>query len=269
MGKVTKRDLWKVFINQLAIRGANNYERQQNAGFTQSMMPIIEKLYTDPEDKREAYSRHMEYFLTQDMVSAIPVGISTALEEENSKNEEFNPAVVNATKMALMGPLASLGDSLLNGTARPILASLAISFVTAGLGWIGPIFFVIGMSIISLGIRYLGVFEGYNQGTKFVELLAESDILDEITDMASIAAYMLVGGFIPGLVVVTTPITVGEGESVLVLQDVLNDLMPGLLGLIYTGIMYYLVQKKKVSATWLLFGTMLVGIVGVYIGVLG
>lgn len=269
MGKITRKDLWRVFINQLAIRGANNYERQQNAGFTQSMIPVIEKLYTDPEDKKEAYNRHMEYFLTQDMVTSIPIGIATALEEENARNEEFDPAVINATKMALMGPLASLGDSLLNGTARPILASLAISFVTAGLGWFGPIFFVLGMSFISLGVRYLGVFEGYKQGTKFVEMLAESDVLDEITDVASIAAYMLVGGFIPLLVNINTPITVGTGESVLVLQDILNDLMPGLLGLLYTGLMYYLVQKKKVSATVLLFGTMIVGILGVYIGVLG
>ena len=32
--KLTKKDLWKVFRGQLTIRGANNYERQQNAGFT-------------------------------------------------------------------------------------------------------------------------------------------------------------------------------------------------------------------------------------------
>ena len=28
--KLTKKDLWKVFRGQLTIRGANNYERQQN-----------------------------------------------------------------------------------------------------------------------------------------------------------------------------------------------------------------------------------------------
>ena len=105
MGKITRKDLWRVFINQLAIRGANNYELQQNAGFTQSMIPVIEKLYTDPEDKKEAYNRHMEYFLTQDMVTSIPIGIATALEEENARNEEFDPAVINTTKMALMRPM--------------------------------------------------------------------------------------------------------------------------------------------------------------------
>ena len=49
--KLTKKDLWKVFRGQLTIRGANNYERQQNAGFTQAMMPVIEKVY-DNEDRK-------------------------------------------------------------------------------------------------------------------------------------------------------------------------------------------------------------------------
>ena len=42
--KLTKKDLWKVFRGQLTIRGANNYERQQNAGFTQAMMRISGRL---------------------------------------------------------------------------------------------------------------------------------------------------------------------------------------------------------------------------------
>ena len=142
---LTKKDLWKVFWHQMTIRGANNYERQQNAGFTQALIPVIEKVYKTKEEKKAAYERHMEYFLTQDMVSAIPVGIAAAMEETNASNPEMDPSSINAVKTALMGPLAGLGDSLLNGTARPILASIGISFINAGLGWLGPIFFVLGM----------------------------------------------------------------------------------------------------------------------------
>lgn len=266
--KLEKKDLKKVFWNQMAIRGANNYERQQNAGFTQAMIPVIEKLYDNEEDKKEAYSRHMEYFLTNDITSAIPVGIAAAMEEMNANDEDFDPSSISAVKMALMGPLAGLGDSLLNGTARPILASLAISFVGAGLGWIGPLFFVLGMSIVSLGIRYLGVFQGYKKGIKLVESIANTGIIDKITDIASIAAYMIVGGFIPLLVEINTPIQIGSGESVLVLQEVLDGLAPGILGLLYTGLMYYFIQKRKTSAIPLIFITMIVGVLGVYAGIL-
>ena len=96
--KLTKKDLWKVFRGQLTIRGANNYERQQNAGFTQAMMPVIEKVYDNDEDKREAYERHMEYFLTNDITSAIPVGIAAAMEEMHANDPDMDPNAINAVK---------------------------------------------------------------------------------------------------------------------------------------------------------------------------
>ena len=92
---------------------------------------MIEKYYEDPEAKKEAYARHMEYFLTNDITSAIPVGVAAAMEERYATEGDIDPDSINAVKTALMGPLAGLGDSLLNGTARPILAGLAISFITS------------------------------------------------------------------------------------------------------------------------------------------
>ena len=267
--KLTKKDLWKVFRGQLTIRGANNYERQQNAGFTQAMMPVIEKVYDNDEDKREAYERPMEYFLTNDITSAIPVGIAAAMEEMHANDPDMDPNAINAVKTALMGPLAGLGDSLLNGTARPILASLAISLVHANLGWVGPIFFVIGMSIVSLGIRYLGVIQGYKQGIKLVEKINSSGLISKITDIAAIAAYTIVGGFIPALVVMNIPIEIKSGETVINIQKTLDGLMPGVLGLAYTFLMYYLVTKKKISAVKLIFFTMVFAILAVYAGILG
>lgn len=266
---LTKKDLKKVFWNQMTIRGTNNYERQQNGGFTQSMMPVIEKVYDTDEEKREAYERHLEYFLTQDMVSSIPVGIAAAMEEANANDEEMDPSSINAVKTALMGPLAGLGDSLLNGTARPILASIAISFVDGGLGWVGPIFFVLGMSFISLGVRYLGVFKGYKQGIKLVDKINSSGLIDKVTDIASIAAYTIVGGFIPALVYMNIPIEISSGDTVISIQKTLDGLMPGVLGLAYTYLMYYLITKKNVSAVKLIFITMIVAVVGVYAGILG
>ena len=247
--KLTKKDLWKVFRGQLTIRGANNYERQQDAGFTLAMMPGIEKDYDNDED--------------------IPVGIAAAMEEMHANDPDMDPNAINAVKTALMGPLAGLGDSLLNGTARPILASLAISLVHANLGWVGPIFFVIGMSIVSLGIRYLGVIQGYKQGIKLVEKINSSGLISKITDIAAIAAYTIVGGFIPALVVMNIPIEIKSGETVINIQKTLDGLMPGVLGLAYTFLMYYLVTKKKISAVKLIFFTMVFAILAVYAGILG
>ena len=94
--KLTNKDLWKIFWNQMTIRTCNNYERQQNAGFTQAMMPAIEKLYDTEEKKQEAYERHMEYFLTNDITSAIPVGI-----RNNFCLNEFLAALSSTTTICL------------------------------------------------------------------------------------------------------------------------------------------------------------------------
>ena len=269
MSTLSNKDLWKVFLNQLSIRGANNYERQQNAGFTQAMMPVIEKHYKSDEEKKQAYERHMEYFLTNDITSAIPIGVAAAMEERHALQKDIEPDSINAVKTALMGPLAGLGDSLLNGTARPILAGLAISFISAGLSWIGPIFFVIGMSIVSLGIRYVGVFQGYKQGVKFVQKIQESGLINNISQLAAIAAFTIVGGFIPALVEIAIPIEYSSGDTTLKIQAILDELCPGILGMLYAGLMYMLVVKKKISAIKLILITMLVGIAGAYLGVLG
>lgn len=266
---LTNRDLWKVFLNQLTIRGANNYERQQNAGYTQAMMPVIEKVYDNDDDKLAAYQRHMELFLTNDITSAIPIGISAAMEEEYARKRDFDPGAINMVKTALMGPLAGLGDSLLNGTARPILAGLAISFAAAGLGWVAPIFFVIGMSVVSLGVRYLGVFQGYKRGTQLVTQLQSSGLIHQVSELASIAAYIIVGGFIPLIVVMTTPIQYSAGETTLKIQEILDGLMPGALALGYTGAMLWLMRKKKVSAVTLLFATLVLGVALGMLGILG
>ncbi len=45
--------------------------------------------------------------------------------------------------------------------------------------------------------------------------------------------------------------------------------MPGILGMLYTGLMYFLISKKKISAIRLILITMIVGIVGAYCGILG
>ena len=75
------------------------------------MMPVIEKVYDNDEDKREAYERHMEYFLTNDITSAIPVGIAAAMEEMHANDPDMDPNAINAVKLPLWDLLVYFGDS--------------------------------------------------------------------------------------------------------------------------------------------------------------
>ena len=62
--KLTKKDLWKLFFYSEGFVTGFNYEKQEAPGFVFSMIPVLEKVYSDPEEKKDAYRRHTELFLT-------------------------------------------------------------------------------------------------------------------------------------------------------------------------------------------------------------
>ena len=70
------------------------------------------------------------------------------------------------------------------------------------------------------------------------------------------------------MVYCSTPIVYQTEETTIELQSVLDGIMPNLIPLLYTLLMYYLMTKKKVSPILLMVGTMVLGIVCVYLGIL-
>lgn len=53
-------------------------------------------------------------------------------------------------------------------------------------------------------------------------------------------------------VAITVPLVIGSGETATTLGDICNTIMPGLLPLAFTLLMYWLVSKKNVKTTTLL-----------------
>ena len=267
---ITKKDLWRTFRYALAIESGNCTTRQEADGILQGMIPVLDKVYEDKSKRAEAYQRHCELFLTEGRMASICIGISCAMEERNAKVGDIDVDSINAIKVALMGPLAGVGGSLLHGTLRPIMAGLACSMVTAS-GYtsaIGPFLFFAVMTIVGMAVRYFGIFKGYEGGLALVANLQEGGMLDRLTKYAGIAAFTVCGGFISSLVYVTLNVSYTQGETVIALQEVLDGLMPNLIPLLYTLLMYWLIDKKKVNIILLMFITILLGVAGVYVGIM-
>ena len=169
-----------------------------------------------------------------------------------------------------MGPLAALGDSIIHGTFRPLFAGIACSLVIASnyTSMFGPLMFMIIMTAIGMGVRYYGTFQGYFKGTQIVEMIQTSGLMQLVTKLAGIAAYMLVGGFSYGLVGVNIPLEFSFEETTISLQSMLDGLCPGLLPLLLIYACYLLMTKKKAKPTVLLLCLMALGIIGVYCGFL-
>ncbi|WP_320934349.1 PTS system mannose/fructose/sorbose family transporter subunit IID, partial [Hungatella effluvii] len=93
--------------------------------------------------------------------------------------------------------------------------------------------------------------------------------IDKMTRLAGIAAYAVIGGFVYKFVTINVPWTYKAGETVVSLQSTLDGIVPGILPLLYTLLMLWLMDKKKMNPVVLMLVTMLVGIAGYAVGILG
>ncbi|NOW02520.1 PTS system mannose/fructose/sorbose family transporter subunit IID [Clostridium beijerinckii] len=263
--KVTKNDLKKMFLRGLALEYSWNYERQQNMGYCYAMMPVIKKLYKKKEEQIEAVKRHMEFFNTTPYVSTLVLGISTAMEESNANNEDFDTSSISSVKASLMSPLAGIGDSLFWGTLRVIATGVGTSLSLQG-NILGPILFLLLFNIPQFIVRYVCMISGYKFGTKFLEKIEDSGLMPKLTYGASIIGLIIIGAMIPGMVNIKIAGMMGTGDSAVEIQKIIDGIMPYILPLGLTTIIYSLLQRK-LKVIYILIGLMALGILGTFLGI--
>lgn len=266
--KLTKKDLNRVAIRSLGMEWDWNYERQMNMAFCYSMLPVIKKLYPTKEEQTEAMQRHLEFFNTTPHLSTLILGITAAMEEQNANDPEFETESINNVKVSLMGPLAGIGDSFIWGTLRIIATGVGVSLAAQG-NILGPLLFLLLFNIPAQGLRFYLIHAGYKLGSGFLAKVQESGLMEILTYGASVLGLMVIGGMTAENVAITVPLVIGSGETATTLGDICNTIMPGLLPLAFTLLMYWLVSKKNVKTTTLLVALVVVGLAGSFFGILG
>ena len=264
---ITKKDLRKVFWKSLPFEISWNYVRQDHLGFAYSMTPIIEKLYKNEEDRAEALERHIEFFNITVYFSTLVLGIITAMEEKRAENPDFDTQSISNIKASLMGPLSGIGDSIFLGTLRIIAAGIGASICMSG-NPIGAVVFLLLYNVPAFLVRYFGVMKGYELGTSLLEKIQKSGLMDKVTNLTGIVGLMTIGSMIATMVSVKVPLTFGTGDGVTKLQGILDSIMPCLLPVCVTAIIYWILGKN-VKTTWLLVGIIVVSILLAWMGILG
>lgn len=264
--KLTKKELMGIFWRSFTINASFNYERQMSQGFVFSMIPALKKLYPAKEDLSEAMVRHSEFFNVTPMVAPLTMGIAAAMEEENSKSEDFDTNSVNSVKAALMGPLSGIGDSIFWGTLRPLAAGIACSLALAGNAF-APIVFLLLFNVFNVLCRYVGLFKGYEMGTSLLTKLQQSGVLQKVFIGAGIIGLLVIGAMSASMVSVSLALSIGSGESAILIDDVINGIMPKMLPLLVTLLLYKLIRKGyKVNA--LLLGIIVVSVACCFFGIM-
>ena len=269
MTKLTKKDLWKTFYWCQWFTSGNNYEKFESQGFTISLLPVFEKLYPELEDRKKAYMRHQDIFLTEAQCAKTVIGITAAMEERYANEGDIPEESIGAVKAAMMGPLAGIGDTLYHGTLRPIFAGIAVSMVEASnyTSPAGPLMFFVVMGLIGQLINWFGIFKGYEKGVELMEDIESSGLIDKVREYAAILGCVIMGGFSASFVTMNLAISYTAGETVVNLQSTLDSLVPRLLPLTYTLFLYYLITKKKANPILLMVATIVLGTVGYLLGI--
>lgn len=265
--KLSKKELSSIFWRTFTTSHAWHYERQQHLSFCFAMIPAIKKLYDKPEDRIAAYKRHLEFYNCQTTMQPLITSIVAAMEEENANNEEFDTSSISSMKVALMGPLAGIGDSLIAGTLR-IIATGIVGGLCMGGSILGPILFLALYNVITIALRYLGVKYGYNLGESIISQVSDASVMQKLTAALSIVGLMVIGGMIATNVVVTTPLAFDLSGTAFSLQETLDSIFPALLPVgVFAGL--FALNKRGVNVLAQIIGIMVIGVVLGIFGILG
>ncbi|MEW9121360.1 MAG: PTS system mannose/fructose/sorbose family transporter subunit IID [Thermotaleaceae bacterium] len=267
---LTKEDFRKTFFRSFPLQACFCYERMQNVGFAYQMIPVLKKLYPDKEEASEALKRHLTFFNTTPAVVTFITGVCIALEEKFKKakdrGEDFDVDSISAVKTALMGPLAGIGDSFFWGSFRIIGAGIGASLALKG-SILGAILFFLIYNIPHLIVRYQGLKIGYKSGVNFLAAASEGGVFSILTECANVLGIIVVGSMIATLIKLTTPLVLTIGQAAIEVQSIFDGILTGILPLGLTFIIYILL-KKGIKTTTLLWGIILAGILGSVIGIL-
>ena len=256
----SKTEIRSIFFRSLALEANFNFETCQNTGFAFSMIPVIKKIAKTKESISLALKRHLQFFNTSPFGSTLILGITAAMEEQNSRSKDFDAESINTVKLGLMGPLAGVFDSLFWGTLKVIAAGVGTSLALKG-NVAGPILFILIFNVPHLVLRYHLTFIGYTQGNKFLQKISNSNVMDKLTSGAAIVGLMVVGAMPPLFMAIKTPLQIGATGSEISVQEILDQIIPGIIPLALTFLVYFFL-KRNVKTTYLLVGLLVIGFIG-------
>lgn len=259
LSKAKKRVIWRWFLNG----GASlNYERMMGLSYTYSMLPFLKETYKDdPEGLKESVKTHLQFYNCSPYVSPYVMGINIGIEEKE-KSKALD--AVASLKTGLMGPLAGLGDSVFVVIPWTIFGAIAANMALEG-SFIGVgIWIVVTWILKALGYPLYKA--GIASGTSLVTSIEKR--LKAIKECVAILGLMVVGALIPTVVKAKIAFAFTQGNLKMTGNDILNQIMPGLIpAAVVFGV--YILLGKKVKPVYIILLVIVISIILKVLNVLG
>lgn len=266
--KLSKNTLVKTWLWTTSTEACYNYERLQALGAANLMITPIRALYDTNEERVRELRKYMVFYNSEVFtIGPIINGIACSMEEARANGEDVQEKDINAVRTGLMGPVAGIGDTVMQGILFPIIFGIGCSMALDG-SYLGPILSFVVFEALIFGCGYFMFMTGYKQGKNSLLKILKNGTIDRIINSFSIVGLMVVGSMAATRVAVNTPLAVTVGEGVTKIQDVLDSLAPGLIPLGITLLVWWML-KRKISTVWIIVAIFVVGILGFYLGILG
>ena len=266
--KITKKTLAKSFHHwYYGHLTCFSQEHMQTFGYLTSMLPIVEELYKDKAEQKEAMQTYTAFFNTEPQLGALVVGITAGLEEARANGDAVDGETINGMRAGLMGPIAGIGDSLVVRTLIPVLLGIALGLSKGG-NPIGALFYILVWNVLIYGGMRFAYFKGYELGDKAVEFLVGPKG-QALRKAISVIGGMVIGAVAATWVSVTTSLELknADGEAFLKLQEKIDGVYPGLLTAGFITLCWWLMAKKKVSPNLVMLLLVVIALIGVALGI--
>ncbi|MDF7683559.1 PTS system mannose/fructose/sorbose family transporter subunit IID [Lactobacillus sp. ESL0679] len=262
---LTKRDYFISILRSYYLQNSQNYGNMQGTGVAKTIWPELRKIYKGDEAKfREVASSNVEFYNTNPQPYPFVTSLMLAMYDSGQSEED-----VRAMKMALMGPLAGIGDALSQFALAPLFSTIFASLALQGVVY-APIMFFICMFGITFGVRNLMGYLGWKVGTSIIDTL--SDRMAALADIASTVGLTVISGLSVSFVKVNLGLKYSaqiKGKTQLVtVQAFLDKIMPYMLPLLLIFFVYWLITKKKWTAYKIILLLLVVGVALSAMGIL-
>ncbi|CAM4279601.1 PTS system mannose/fructose/sorbose family transporter subunit IID [Erysipelothrix aquatica] len=255
-----KKTLNKMVWRSLFLQASFNYERMQAAGWLYGILPGLEKIHTNKEDLSASMTHNLEFFNTHPFLVTFVMGIVLNLEQNKA-----DIPTIRAVRVAAMGPLGGIGDALFWMTLVPITAGITANMAIGG-QIMGPILFLLIFNAVQFALRFWLMNMSYRLGAQAIDVFTEN--AKEFTRAAGILGVFIVGAMVSIFGGTQIRISVVDGDMVTNVQKIMDGILPKLLPLLLTMLMYFLLKKRNWTPTKCIVLLLVIGIGGTATGIL-
>lgn len=247
--RISKRTALRAYL----LQNGYNYGNYEGLAYANIMFPALKRLCKNDEELRRELKDSLGYCSVNPNFLPILTSFQIVAFRQGIPAKDTRDI-----RLALMGPLAGIGDSMVQFCFAPVFSTIGASMAAEGM-MAGPAVFLLGMNLILLGLKLFNEALGYRLSMSFTDRL--KDMLAPVSQGARMIGSAVIAGLTVECIRIQAAMEFSrEGQTVFVLQDFLDTLLPGVLPALFTGFLFYLLRVKKWSIYRLIGITLGIGI---------